>query len=441
MKILFISYLSQPSDRIGAVRPSNLVQWLSAFGHEVTLVTSNPDAAERFDETVDVQVVRHSDVIQKGQDKLAARAKAKKAAGEKPHDYIIPNTANNRKKLLSREMFYSVRLWVWTWLCQQDWVIRCKRFIRGNLKREYDVVLSCFGPLGCILLGRWAHRRGYGRMWVSDMRDPIAVTVQNPMEYWYSQQVEKSVLRRADRVVMVSAGEAEYMRSLAANDLQREKVTFLENGFEPAGVKADAPNDGILRIVYTGQLYANRSDATALLKAARRVSNKTGVTIQIHYAGPHSYQFMAMAKNCGSEALVEDHGMLPREQALALQTTADILCVLTWNDHQAAGHLPGKFWEYLRADKPILSLCSGSVPEAELTRRVREMGVGFAFEYAAADESGLENYLRQAAENKSAGLPVPFEPVADKVLDYRYDNRAKRMADICRSVLESKGQA
>ena len=441
MKILFISYLSQPSDRIGAVRPSNLVQWLSAFGHEVTLVTSNPDAAERFDETVDVQVVGHSELIQKGQDKLAARAKAKKAAGEKPHDYIIPSDGNNRKKLLSREMFYSVRLWVWTWLCQQDWFFRCRKHLRHRLKREYDVVLSCFGPLGCLLLGRWAHRKGYGRVWVSDMRDPIANTMQNPMEYRYSQYLERSVLRQADRVIMVSAGEAEYMRSMAADERQRQKVTFLENGFEPVQIKTETATDGILRIVYTGQLYGVHSDATALLNAARRIWEETGLPIQIHYAGPHSYQFVAMAKSCCAEALVEDHGMLPREQALALQAAADILCVLTWNDCQAAGHLPGKFWEYLRADKPILSLCSGSVPEAELTRRVRELGVGFAYEYAAADESGLENYLRQAAENKSAGLPVPFEPVADKVLDYRYDNRAKRMADICRSVLESKGQA
>ena len=48
MKILFISYLSQPSDRIGAVRPSNLVRWLAELGHELTFVTSNVDAPKKF---------------------------------------------------------------------------------------------------------------------------------------------------------------------------------------------------------------------------------------------------------------------------------------------------------------------------------------------------------------------------------------------------------
>ena len=423
------------------MRPSNMVQWLAAFGHEVTFVTENPDVLKRFDNSVDLHVVRHSEFIRKGQEKLAARAKARKAAGEKPHGYITPAGGEKHKRFFSREMFYSVRLWLWTWLCQQDWYFRCKKHIKSHLNREYDVVLSCFGPIGCLLLGRWAHRKGFGRIWVSDMRDPIANTMQSPMEHCYSVHMERSSLRRADKIVMVSEGEAEHMRALAADEFQRSKVTFLENGFEVGTTSAKAEESGVVRIVYTGQLYGDRSDATALLKAAASLQKEyPEKVIEIHYAGPHSYQFMETAELYGAGAIVTDHGMLPRDQAMALQETADILCVLTWNDHRAAGHLPGKFWEYLRVGKPILSLCSGSVPNAELTRRVRELGVGFAFEYAEADEPGLENYLRQAIERKRSGGSVPFEPVVEKVLDYRYDNRAKRMAEICRSVLESKGR-
>lgn len=437
MKILFISYLSQPSDRIGAVRPSNMVQWLAAYGHELSLITANSDAPGRFDKTVDVHVVGHSAPIQRAQDKLTARAKAKKAAGEKPHSYIIPVGESKQKRLFSREMFYSIRLWLWTWLCQQDWAFRCRRHIRINLKKEYDVVLSCFGPIGCLLLGRWAYKRGYGRAWVSDMRDPIANVMQSPAEHWYSVLQEHRTLREADRIVMVSQGEAEYFRSLATKERDRQKVTCLENGYEVAESAGRNVSDHILRIVYTGQLYGDRSNATALMKVLRELAEQK-LAVELHYAGPHSYSFIEMARRCGAEAVVIDHGMLPRDQALALQEKADILCVLTWNDDSAAGHLPGKFWEYLRVGKPILSMCSGAVPGAELTRRVQELGVGFAYEYAAPDDAGLEAFVRRAAMCKITGDAVPYTPDAEKVLDYRYDRRALFMAEICRQTLTSK---
>ena len=88
--------------------------------------------------------------------------------------------------------------------------------------------------------------------------------------------------------------------------------------------------------------------------------------------------------------------------------------------------------------KPVLSLCSGSVPHAELTRRVREMRVGFGYEYAEPDDAALRAFLQSAAEDKAAGKGVSLNPDQAKVLDYRYDNRARRMAEICRAALESK---
>ena len=441
MKILFISYLSQPHDWIGAVRPTNMSCWLAELGHEVTLVTENPRAREAVGKA-EVLVVRHSRVIQMGIDKLAARAAARKAAGVKPHAYAAPAENGVRRKIFTKEMFYTVRIWVWEWLCQQDWAWRCRRALRRDKRRDYDAIISSFGPLGSLLAGRWARRKGLGRVWLADMRDPIANNYQFPLFKAYSRALERQTVRRCDRLIVMSDGAVGYFRAAASNPRNADKVTLLENGYEYGTVEDTAPADGVLRIGYTGRFYPGRSDFTAALEAAAELTKSGRVPaggIQIHYAGQNGHEFMEAVKTCHAEFAAVDHGLVPRDEAVALQSRCDILCVLSWNTRDSQGILTGKFWEYLRARKPVLSLVTGDVPQAELTCRVRDMQLGFAYEYVQPEPEQLQEYLYSAWLAKSRGEKNGFSPDWDKVLDYRYDNRARRMETIALDALRERG--
>jgi len=442
MKILFISYLSQPSDRIGAVRPSNMVYWLAELGHEVTFITSNPRAAEVSGNAY-VSSVGHSTLIQKGIQKLADRAQARKAAGVKPHGYHSAATSGGKSRIISKETFYSLRLWLWSWLCQQDWTICCLRYMKKYLRKEYDVVISCFGPLGSVYVGKWAKRKGYGKVWISDMRDPIDAIFYMSIVRGHLRKMEKTVLKKCDAMTVISNGLKEYFGSNAADEVQKNKIQVLENGFEYGELADCIEADDVLRIAYTGQLYPKMSNPRALLEAIYSLEKEGCVPqgkIQIHYAGPDSQKLLAMAKETATEHCVVDYGMLLRDKAVELQTKADILCVLSWNTEKDQGILTGKFWEYLRAKKTVLAVISGDVPEAELSCRIRDMKLGFSYEYAhnGADDVPLRQWLKANWKEKKDHGKLVFEPAEEKVLDYRYDNRAKRMADICRSVLISQ---
>lgn len=435
MRILFISYLFQPHHEIGAVRPSNLCRWLAEFGHEVTVITNNPRGAEAAGKTR-VCAVGHSRLVARYQAKLAERAQARREAGEKPHGYGLPAAAEQKRGRLPREAFYLFRVWAWDWVCQADWTLRCRRYMRRHLRKEYDVILSSFGPLGSLFTGSWARRRGYAPRWIADMRDPVANDMELPAAYRYSLRLERRTLRQCSRLAAVSEAVAEHFRLLARTPEEARKPVVIENGFEAGDPQGAAPLDGVLRIAYTGQLYAGRSDPSALFEAVRELTETGAVPpggVEIHYAGKDGYDFREAARRQNAERFVREHGMLPRGEALALQEQSDILCVLAWNTRQSQGILTGKFWEYLRAGKPVLSIVSGEVPDAELSCRVREMRLGFAYEYAAggAEDARLRAWLQEAWRCKSGGRPVPFDPDRQKVLEYRYDNRARRMEEVC----------
>jgi len=443
MKILFISYLSQPSNRIGAVRPSNLVRWLAEFGHEVTLITANPEAVEASGEA-SVHPVVHSALIQKGMQKLALRTQMRKEAGVKPHSYVSAVSAETKKRRFTKEYFYTVRLWLWTWLCQWDWTLRSRCYMKKNLTKDYDVVVSSFGPLGSLYAGCWARKKKYAKAWIADFRDPVEQDLQPGVIRFYSRCLEKRALHLCDRLLTVSEGESEHFRSLTNNVKLAEKITLLENGFECGTVVNEAPADEVLRIVYTGQLYEGRQDFGPLFYAVADLISNGELPqgcVEIHYAGPHDREFLARAEECGAIACVRSHGMLAREDAVSLQGRADVLCVLSWNTENSQGILTGKFFEYLRASKPILAVLTGAVPEAELTRRVRNMNLGFSYESACRekDDPRLREWLKSAWTQKKNHGKVDYDPVWAQVVKYRYDGRAKLLAMFCEDVLEARG--
>src|SRR3546814_15114682 len=76
----------------------------------------------------------------------------------------------------------------------------------------------------------------------------------------------------------------------------------------------------------------------------------------------------------GISHLVEVRGVLGHEGALRRQRESDILVLLQWNDPKEQGNVPGKFFEYLGARRPILVLgLHDGVPATIL----RERNAGF----------------------------------------------------------------
>jgi len=65
---------------------------------------------------------------------------------------------------------------------------------------------------------------------------------------------------------------------------------------------------------------------------------------------------MAIARECGVEAFVENRGQLPRAEAQSLQQQATLLLQLEWVNDAARGVFTGKFFEYLGAGRPILAV-------------------------------------------------------------------------------------
>lgn len=240
----------------------------------------------------------------------------------------------------------------------------------------WDAVVSSSGPPAALLAARAIKRAGRARYWAADFRDLwtehhlysglFPFTLRERAE-------ERACLREADLLVTVSEGLAGKLTARA-----RRPVEVIYNGFDDAdqlpAEPAFAP-DGLLRLVYTGTLYERGQDTTTLLVALNLLPSQQRQRLRLVVAGPSGAAWRALARTHGVEAMVEDHGLLPRSTALRLQRDAAALVLLDWRD-PSEGVLTGKAFEYLCADAPILLI--GGASDSPLARLLARAGRGTA---------------------------------------------------------------
>lgn len=297
---------------------------------------------------------------------------------------------------------------------------------------KHDVVISTYGP-------RWPHRVASrlkktrpGIKWIADFRDPAVSSRQsdNALARSYADEITKN----ANCVIGVSEGT---IKNLFLKHNQRANV--LTNGFdeeETASLDCRRATDK-LRFVYTGTLYADDTclrDIHPLFAALCELAAERKINLDnviIEYAGTTPDLFLAVSKEYPDIA-VQSHGLMRRSDVLDLQAGASCLVVCTWNTSWQQGVLTGKIFEYMRANVPIIGLCSGDIPSSDLRKLIEKCRLGICYEEADPASSAMlkEFIVRKYGQWKSDGQTSLDAEAVCLVKSYSYSVLARQLADI-----------
>jgi hypothetical protein len=444
MKILICSKLFYPSNRIGAVRPSNFAKYLAEFGHDVTVVTERNNNNEDFTlPGVEIIRISNSTMVQKMIDKNNKRVKANK---EKSINVSTNNKKSSNKSIKSKfkQLILKNRSQVFALLVEYDWYKSAKQIIKRQYKKNsFDVVISSFGPLSSFLLGKSVSKLRLANYWISDFRDNMVFDGYPGWLNKLSSNFEKTAIKRAHAITFVSRGQKEiFLNNNNISKNQANKIHVVFNGYEKiiSENQSIKKEDKILKIAYTGQLYSGVRDFSLLfhvlddlIKEDKIDSNK----IQIVYAGQNSNELnLQINKFKHIEKICTDYGFVSREKALEIQKVSDILVALTWNTHKEQGILTGKFLEYLQAQKPIISLTSGNLPNGELTQMVQNLKLGIACEYINYKEDyiKLKTYIQKQYNLRIENKELDFNPDYSKISEFHYAKITKQLMIIINSL-------
>lgn len=427
-RILLISYYFAPQNTIGAVRPTKLAKYLERMGHQVTVICG-PGLSELQDPTLardlaglkDVHVVEERNWLRWLKQRKASSATAASASG---------GSAAPARQGLKHQVADSLYRWL-RWRADGSFRRRAIRECQ-KLNQTYDVVFSTYAPMSVHWAACKAKQLGIAKRWIADYRDEVTV----PFD-WMKGKIPRfyrMVQENADVCSAVSDGFLEMMN-------RQLDGRVLSNGFDREDLpKVEAAQaKGTFRVVYCGLLNMGRKgvpdrDMSPMFRALNRMIQEGALQqdkLQLVYAGREGKLFRTQAESCGLAHCVEDHGLVPRQESIRLQRTADVLLMGSWYMAGQKGILTGKLFEYMMMDKPIVCCMGGDLQGSPVGAILSETGIGFCCEQAGgqADEERLTDYLRTLLVKWRDGQPLLDTQNRQAVEAYAYPSLARQLSD------------
>ena len=432
MNILIITTFYPPDTAVAAVRPYMFAKYLTQYGHKVTVLRSGEfynSASDFFDMSIPVRVISYL-----GPDSPAEQY----ARGELKE---VPVEEGKSRLSFLPDAIREPIAWVYNTCMDPIRFVQDQKAIAAKVEKQkaaldamagehFDVVFSTFGQQENIAAAQYAAKL-FGCKLIQDFRDPLA---RRPFFTWaqyrYLKRIQDQAIKNTDGMTTVSEG---FRRELMAGLNDVPPNITLYNGYEPTAQEAqtDAVEPGVFTFCYTGILY-EFSDFTPLLQALKQLSQQGKIDlakVKLNYAGKDFGNLQTIARNMGMEDILLNHGYVSRAEALHLQSISDIFLVLSWNRHDSQGVMPGKFYEGIRAKKPILSLVSGDVAGSELNLINDRFDYGFCYEEARRDTLMPElcDFLEKAYREKMEKGAVQYTANPELEATFRYDNLARQL--------------
>lgn len=358
MRILVISPYFPPRNATGALRVHAFATAWAAAGEEVTVLTTRKRDYQRGAEAAcdGFAVVELDCKIPRLLEGLRHALRVEPAeGGEGGH-------GNGRfwylKSALRRVQF---RTGIFGSMRMPDFTDRWVRpAVAWALQQPgWDVVFSSAGPYTAHLVAMAIKRRRPALRWVAEYRD---LWVGNPLQRGLfpftlrERWLERQCLRHADLLVTVSEPLA---RTLGARTTVPVHVIY--NGFDPAELdrlprEPVFPDDGIVRLVFTGTLHPGGQDPGTLFEAMAALREQTpaaAARLRLVVAGPTGDVWLQGATRFGVRDMVENRGEVTRPLARRMQRDADALLLVDFNPG-VQGVLTGKAFEYISVTAPML---------------------------------------------------------------------------------------
>ena len=295
-----------------------------------------------------------------------------------------------------------------------------------------DVILASLSPYESGELAAALSRR-LALPWIADLRDPWALDEMRGYPSAAHRRRDllrmRAVLATADAIVM-NTPEALARLRRRFPELGARRVVHVPNGWDARDfdVPAEPRADDAFRIVHTGSLHTEAGrrrpsrlrralGGTApinlltrshvyLQEAMRRVrlrEPELGERLELHLAG----NLTAADRDTAATTTIQ-RGYLPHQESVALLRSADLL-FLPMQDLLGGGRatiVPGKTYEYLAAQRPVLA----AVPQGDARDLVAAAPVAYltAPDDVDAMTAALESELRHVREHgRRPDAPMP----------------------------------
>jgi len=381
---------------MASVRSSKITKYLKRFGHDVHVLTATN---QLLPSTLDVEIskdkITYSDwyninkpfeIIAGGKRKVALQ---RSYLSERQRKSAIIKSIKNVYKTL----FYFPDDKI-------GWIYKALKEVESLFKEwEPDIMYVSSGPFSGFILGNIIHKK-YKIPWIAEYRD-----LWTEGHYYNYCKLRKYIERKLEKYSVGTSSEIITVSEPLANKLSKifsKNITVINNGFDSEDQKFNRKpifNREKFHIVYTGSVYVDYYDLEPLINAI--IKNKyINDNVKVHFFGPGIKRKIEYKYDLRSNNNIENiflyYGCVSHTQALNAQSSADLLLFLGWGDKNYLGILTGKLFEYLNAQKKILSI---NIFKDSASSLILKNNLG----YFCKNSEEVELLLMELIKNKKRG--------------------------------------
>ncbi len=391
-------------------RSLKFVKHLPGLGVEPTVITVDPaqGAYPVLDHSLAAEIPASVRVIRTGTSEPFGSYK--KLTGREQIPY--GGFASESKTSITQQLFKFVRGNLFIPDARRGWNSHVLRVVAELLAQgeTFDAVLTSSPPHSSQLIGLELKRR-YGLRWLADLRDPWtdiyyrAEINQTAPARWLDARYERQVLEQADIVLTTSADTKRLFLGKSAK-LKDSKFHVLPNGYDESDFQLPScpPTDALL-ITHTGTIsetYHIELLLSAVAECRRRCPD---VPLRLRFVGKVAEGVQRQLVESGLSDVTELLPFVPHDQSVGHLLRSTVLLMAIPDVPHNFGILPGKVFEYLAANKPII--CVGPTG-SDADHLLQECGAGRAWPYDAYEAmlEYLESLVAQWRINPNLDLPA-----------------------------------
>ena len=301
-----------------------------------------------------------------------------------------------------------------------------KRAINEELaKNHFDIVFTS-SPYNIVHFFGAYVSKVTSAFWVADFRDGWSTnhnypffSFRQPLDRW----LEKRTLSRANVILGVNSYMSEKLKLLHGRD-----ISCIYNGFSNTIYQPSFETHEKLTILYSGRIYSGQQNLRKFLVGLKQfIVSETILSsdLEFRYVGPNYQEVNAEISKLSLSQYTVSMPSISPDEVRKMQSAADLLLLLGWEDDSEEEIYPLKFYEYLSSGKQII-LSGGASSSLKLADILGKTRCG---NFAADSNQVAERLSSAYKEFKNHGY-LHCEPDRAVTQKFSYAHQAKRLSSL-----------
>jgi glycosyltransferase involved in cell wall biosynthesis len=381
-KVLIITYYWPPAGGPGVQRWLKFVKYLKDFNVEpIVYIPENP-SYPIIDESLIDEVPKHITIAKHPiKEPYKAAATISKKQSETISKGIIPD---QKKQHIIEKVLLFIRGNFFIPDARKNWIKPSVSFLSSYIQEFHINTIITTGPPHSMHLIGLNLKQNFNLKWIADFRDPwTTIGYHKKLKLLRfarlkHKKLESEVLNGADHIVVTSPTTKREFEAIT-----KKPITVITNGYDVNTVE-ETVLDTKFSFAHIGSLLSERNPEVLwqVLRDIVRDDKVFQSQFQLNLVGAVSKEVLGSLDAHNLSQFVNLVGYVSHDEAIRHQKQSQVLLLIEINSEDTKCIIPGKLFEYMVSNRPILAL---GPKDSDVEQIIAATNTGYYFEYSEYD--------------------------------------------------------